>query len=92
MKRLPKKLGSSIFLQRDPGSLNLGWGVHIIEGPNKPLIAWLGTVILIISFMVSIVYDLATKNKDSGFAIGQWIVAVLSTSLMALIYHLGETV
>lgn len=38
--RLPKKLGDSIFNQREP-KLQLGWGVHIIEGPNKPVLAWL---------------------------------------------------
>lgn len=67
-------------------------GHSIIEGPNKPTIACLGTTIPIISFLVSMAYDLATKNKDSGFAIGQWVVGVLSTSLMAFLYHLADYV
>ena len=39
MSWLPKKLGDSIFNQREP-KLQMGWEVHIIEGPNKPLLAW----------------------------------------------------
>lgn len=88
--RLPKKLGDSVLKQADPGKLQLGWGVHIIEGPNKPLLAWLATGILVLSFVVSLTYDLVLKNQESGFSIGQWIVAVLGTTLTALYFHLAD--
>lgn len=58
-----------------------GWGVHVIEGPNKPLLAWSAAAILVIGFVVALAYDIALHNADSGFAIGQWMVAVLSTAL-----------
>ena len=90
--RLPKKLGDSILKQADPGKLQLGWGVHIIEGPNKPLLAWLATGILVLSFITSLVYDVVLKNRESGFAIGQWIVAVLGTALTAMYFHLADLV
>ena len=88
--RLPKKLGSSVLLQTDPGKLHLGWGVHVIEGPNKPLLAWLAAGILVFSFVVSVAYDIILKNKDSGFGIGQWLVAVLTAALTALYFHLAD--
>ncbi|KAK3725471.1 hypothetical protein LTR37_000441 [Vermiconidia calcicola] len=88
--RLPKKLGSSILVQTDPGKLQLGWGVHIIEGPNKPLLAWLATAILVLSFVISVSYDIRMKNRESGFAIGQWMVAVLATALTAVYFHLAD--
>ena len=66
--------------------------MHIIEGPNKPLLAWLATGILILSFVISLVYDVVFKNKESGFAIGQWIVAVLATALTAMYFHLADIV
>ena len=88
--RLPKKLGDSILKQTDPGYLQLGWGVHIIEGPNKPLLAWLATGILVLSFVVSLTYDIVFKNKESGFTIGQWMVAVLGTGLTAVYFHLAD--
>ena len=91
-ERMPKKLGSSIFCQSDRSKLQFGWGMHIIEGPNKPLIAWLMTAIVVTSFVVSVVYDVSLKNTDSGFAIGQWMLAVLATSLAALYFHLADAV
>ena len=72
--------------------LQVGWGVHIIEGPNKPLIAWLATGILVSSFVVSLVYDIVLNNRESGFAIGQWMVAVLATILTAVYFHLADRV
>lgn len=79
-----------MLLQTDPSKLHLGWGVHIIEGPNKPLLAWLATAILVLSFAVSLSYDIGFKNKESGFAIGQWMVAVLATALTAVYFHLAD--
>ena len=50
----------------------------------------LATAIIVLSFAVSLSYDIGYKNKDSGFAIGQWMVAVLGTMLMALYFHLTD--
>ena len=74
----------------NPRRLPFGWGIHIIEGPNKPLLAWLATAILVLSFVVSLSYDIGYKNKESGFAIGQWMVAVLTTALTAIYFHLAD--
>lgn len=70
--------------------LEFGWGIHIIEGPNKPLLAALVAGILVLSFLTSVVYDVCTKNADSGFAIGQWMVGMLSAVLAAVYFHLQE--
>lgn len=87
--RLPKKLNNSILHETDPDKI-YGWGVHIIEGPNKPLLAWCVTAILIVSFLVALVYDVVVKVSDSGFGIGQWMVAVLGTALAATYFHLED--
>ena len=68
----------------------MGWGVHIIEGPNRPLLAWLATAIIFLSFAVSLAYDVGFKTRESGFAIGQWMVAGLGTALTALYFHLAD--
>ena len=86
--RLPKKLGDSMTLQNSADKLVFGWGIHIIEGPNKPMLSILVAVILTLSFAISVIYDVCTGNADSGFAIGQWIVAVLSAVLTAIYFHL----
>ncbi|CAJ2504855.1 Uu.00g122490.m01.CDS01 [Anthostomella pinea] len=88
--RLPKKLNNSLLAENDPTKI-YRWGVHIIEGPNKPLIAWCVASILAASFAIALVHDLVRKEAiDSGFGIGQWIVAVLSTALTALYFHLED--
>ena len=86
--RLPKKLGDSMTLQTNADKLMFGWGIHIIEGPNKHMLSILVAVLLTLSFAISVSYDVCTGNADSGFAIGQWIVAVLSAVLMAVYFHL----
>jgi hypothetical protein len=88
--RLPKKLGASMTLQNGADKLEFGWGIHIIEGPNKSVLAILVAVIIASSFVISIIYDVCTGNADSGFAIGQWIVAVLSAVLSAVYFHLQD--
>ncbi|KAF2806491.1 uncharacterized protein BDZ99DRAFT_337798, partial [Mytilinidion resinicola] len=78
LDRLPKKVGNSIKVQHDPNVLQLGWGVHIVEGPNWLVISWTMFGLLLVSFLVSLIYALAAKSQESGFGIGQWIVGVLS--------------
>lgn len=88
--RLPKKLGTNMTSLASADKLEFGWGIHIVEGPNKPLLAALVAAILFLSFLTSVVYDICTKNADSGFAIGQWMVGMLSAVLAAVYFHLQE--
>lgn len=67
--------------------LMFGWGIHIIEGPNKAVLSCACFLILLSSAIVSITYALAMKTQEQGFGIGQWMVAVLSAALMALYYQ-----
>lgn len=87
--RLPKKLNTSMLSGQNADDV-FGWGVHIIEGPNKPIIAWSVTIIAIMSFIVALVYDLVRRNGDSGFAIGQWVMGVLSAALTAIYFYLED--
>jgi hypothetical protein len=87
--RMPKKLGYSLLQETDPSKI-YGWGVHIIQGPNKPILAWFVFVILVASLLVAVIYDVRTKNADSGFGIEQWIVAVLTAGLTATYFRLED--
>lgn len=73
--------------QEKLGQLNLGWGVHIMEGPNKKMISVCLFLILLLSFAVSLSYSIATQAQESGFGIGQWIVATLTVGLSAVYFH-----
>jgi hypothetical protein len=90
LNRLPKKVGESILAQDDEENLRLGWGVYIVEGLNWPVISWCMFGILLLSFIVSICYALLMKTQESGFGIGQWLVAVLTAALTALCIQLRE--
>lgn len=90
LKRLPKKLNTSMREQSIYVGLNLGWGLHIIEGPNKPLLSIYVIAILLISFVTSVVYSAVMKTQERGFGIGQWMVATLSAVLAAVYFHLAE--
>jgi hypothetical protein len=90
LNRLPKKVGESILAQDDEETLHLGWGVYIVEGLNWPVISWCMFGILLLSFIVSICYALLMKTQESGFGIGQWLVAVLTAALAALCIQLRE--
>lgn len=86
LERLPKKLETSMY-QLQPEGLTFGWGIHIIEGPNKAILSWACCLILLSSFVVSVTYAVVMKTQEQGFGIGQWMVAVLSAALSALYYQ-----
>lgn len=55
--RLPKKLGCSIFMAPSETTLTMGWGIHIIEGPNWPMFPWIVVTLLTITLIIPGVYD-----------------------------------
>lgn len=90
--RLPKKVGESLTRHLGSDELRDGWGIHILEGPNKAAICWAALGVLVISFVVSVAYDVITKGEEAGFAIGQWLVGVGALVLSALYYSLDDQV
>ena len=52
------------------------------------MLAWATVVIVVLSFVVSLVYNQFSNARDSGFALGQWMMAVGGTSLAAVYFHL----
>src|ERR1700712_146170 len=85
LRRLPKKVGSDIFSDLTP-DLPFGWGVHILEGPNKEAISCIAFAGLLLSFVVSLTYAILAKTQEQGFGIGQWMVAILSAGLTTLYF------
>jgi len=61
LNRLPKKLNESMHQQLDQNKLQLAWGIHIIERPNKQAICWALVAILIVSFVIA--FGLRPYNK-----------------------------
>ena len=87
---LPKKLNTGMLMLGPPGQPILGWGLHIFEGPNQKLTSLCMLVVVVASFIVSLTYSLVIHSLESGFGIGQWIVAVGSVGLSAIYFQLSE--
>lgn len=83
LDRLPKKIGGSILSENVPHTF--GWGVHIIEGPNKVALSWALVASIVASFVISVMYAVIAKTQEQGFGIGQWFMAVI-TAVMAALY------
>lgn len=70
----------------------IGWGVHIVEGPNWHALAVLIIIFSVLSLATSLIYSAVTSDVSSGFAMGAffiaaetmmvtWVLAVVTTSL-----------
>jgi len=79
-----------MHVQHDQDALQLSRGVYIVEGPNWPVISWCLVGILLVSFVVSFSYALIMKTQESGFGVGQWMVAVLTAVMTAVVVQLRE--
>ncbi|KAI1269239.1 hypothetical protein F5Y18DRAFT_179453 [Xylariaceae sp. FL1019] len=91
LQRLPKKMGASIWQQPTNSmtgsqTISYGWGVQIIEGPNKKIMSLLLILGTLFSFLVSVLFVVLAKSQEQGFGIGQWILAVL-TEVSFLPFH-----
>lgn len=90
-KRTPKKLMQMLnYPSPDPV---IGWGVHIVEGPNWHALAVLIIIFGVLSLAISLIYSAVTSDVSSGFAMGAflvaaetmmvtWVLAVVTTSLL----------
>ena len=90
--RLPKKLGCSILMASSSAPLTMGWGVHIIEGPNWPMFPWIVTALLAVTLVICAIYDAVVKGRESGFTIGQLIFSILMAVLSSAISYVVDTV
>jgi hypothetical protein len=89
LNRLPKKLKRSIFSESDTAQ-PFGWGVRIMEGPNKVALSWMTVLGIILSFVTSVIYAVVAKTQEQGFGIGQWMMAVFTAVLAALYFQWEE--
>jgi hypothetical protein len=74
LKKLPPAVLEA-YRQAQPTEGVTGWGVHIIEGPNKKAITWLCLLLLGLSITVSVLYTCLKHDASSGFAIGVFLLA-----------------
>lgn len=84
LDRLPKKLNHSIHRSFDPNSTHigwqaLGWGIHIVEGPNEMAMLWLTVANFLVSLAAALAWALIKKDVQAACGIGGLILAAAST-------------
>lgn len=79
MNRTPKKLDTRIEYGTGVEPI-IGWGVHLVEGPNWMAFSIVSEIVLVMSLLLSVVYSVFTRDVSAGFTMGAYLVAVLAVS------------
>jgi hypothetical protein len=88
LPRLPKRLDKRVI---DCDSVPYGWGIHIIEGPNREVIFWIIMLTILASVLVSALWASLHKDVQGGAGLGTLIVALPPVILAAFLFRLGGT-
>jgi len=72
----PKKLGG--VLAWDEEVECLGWGIHITEGWNTPLVIALVLFFMMLFGIFVIIYSVLTQDGSTGAGIGSFLMAFLT--------------
>jgi hypothetical protein len=92
LNRLPKKLGTSmtVLSHKNPHELEPGWGIYIIEGPNKAAIAALYAGLYVIGLIFAVSYNACMGTSDSALTYGLWIATTLAWVALAFHFHFED--
>jgi len=58
----------------------IGWGIHLVEGPNWMAFFVVSEVVLVLSLVTAVGYSGWSGDVSSGFAMAQYVVSVLAVS------------
>jgi hypothetical protein len=84
INRLPKKLLARLKYRARLVEGNIGWGVLIIEGLNRPFLSGLWPVFLLLSSVATVLWSVLKGDVQGGFGMGSFLVGVISAFLAAL--------
>jgi hypothetical protein len=93
LPRVPKKLSPALLdVWRHAGPTDdvVGWGVHIIEGPNKKAITWLCLLLVVLSGIASLLYTSIKHDVASGVAIGAFLITAMTLMITAFYFQWKE--
>lgn len=84
LNRFPKKLREGLVYRSGLADGNIGWGIHIVHGPNAVLIVWLALVVTTTSGLLGIAYSVVRKDPGGGFGMASWVVGLLALAIAYL--------
>ena len=77
VNRSPKKLRQRIEYGSGTHPA-IGWGVHIVEGPNWVAISVVSQIVLFLTLILSVLFSVLKNDVSAGFAMGAYVVAALT--------------
>ncbi|KAH7013407.1 hypothetical protein EDB80DRAFT_371298 [Ilyonectria destructans] len=86
LPRLPKRLDKRVI---DCDETCLGWGLHIIEGPNRESIFILAMITMFASVLATVLWSKLQGDIQGGTGLGALIVAFPPAILAAFLFRLG---
>ncbi|KAF1948353.1 hypothetical protein CC80DRAFT_431768 [Byssothecium circinans] len=87
LSRLPKRLDKRII---DCEQACVGWGMHVIEGPNREGIFWIIMITMLAVVLTSVLWSTLRSDVQGGVGLGALIVALQMAILAAFLFRLGE--
>lgn len=68
----------------------IGWGVHILEGPNQAGLSLVLAVGIAVAFLVSCLIVGLAKTAEQGFGVGQFLLAIVTCGVTAVYFYLED--
>ncbi|KKP04973.1 serine/threonine protein kinase [Trichoderma harzianum] len=88
LPRLPKRRNHKVV---DCGEATEGWGIHVIEGPNRTAVFWIVMTTISISILASVLWSTLKGDIQGGMGLGALIVALPPVIMAAFLFRLGAT-
>lgn len=89
LERLPRKLKTRVI--DSPNIPTEGWGIHVIEGPNRPVIFWITMGTVFASIIAGVLWSSLHSDIQGGMGLGSMIIAVPPVIMAAFLFKLtGE--
>ncbi|EHK19706.1 uncharacterized protein TRIVIDRAFT_14315, partial [Trichoderma virens Gv29-8] len=86
LPRLPKRLNNKVM---DCGEATEGWGIHVIEGPNREAVFWVLMATISASVVASVLWATLEGDIQGGTGLGALIVALPPAIMAAFLFRLG---
>lgn len=84
LPRLPKRKGKRVI---DCNEACTGWGIHVIEGPNREVIFWILMITIMASVVAGVLWSTLRHDVQAGTGIGALVVALPSAILTAFLFR-----
>lgn len=85
LPRLPQRLNGKVL---HCGEAAEGWGIHVVEGPNRVAIFWVIILTALAGVLMSALWSSIRGDIQGGMGLGALIVALPSVLMTAFLFRL----